>query len=70
MKLGDVCNGEEYGSSAKSKENGKIPVLRMGNIQSTRFDWNNLVYTSDETEINKYLLKNTMFYLIEQIVQS
>lgn len=57
VKLGDVCTSVEYGSAAKSQETGKVPVLRMGNIQNGRFDWNDLVYTDDENEINKYLLK-------------
>ena len=56
--LGDVCEKVEYGSSAKSQPTGKIPVLRMGNIQNGRFDWTNLVYTSDKDEIKKYLLKH------------
>ncbi len=55
--LGDVCSNVEYGSAAKSKETGKVPVLRMGNIQKGRFDWNDLVYTDNEEEIEKYLLK-------------
>ncbi len=55
--LGDVCEKVEYGSSAKSNPTGKVPVLRMGNIQNGRFDWSNLVYSSDADEINKYLLK-------------
>lgn len=29
---------------------------RMGNIQNARFDWSDLVYTSDDDEIAKYLL--------------
>jgi type I restriction enzyme S subunit len=41
--LGDVCVDVEYGSSAKSKKEGKIPVLGMGNVQDGRFDWNKLV---------------------------
>lgn len=57
VKLGEVCTSVEYGSAAKSKEKGKIPVLRMGNIQNGRFDWSDLVYTDDENEIKKYLLK-------------
>lgn len=57
VKLGDVCKSVEYGSSAKSAKTGKVPVLRMGNIQNGRFDYSDLVYTSDENEINKYLLK-------------
>ncbi|MDJ0676422.1 MAG: restriction endonuclease subunit S [Calothrix sp. MO_167.B42] len=56
-KLRDVCQKVEYGSSAKSKPEGKIPVLRMGNIQNGVIDWNDLVYTIDQEEIDKYLLK-------------
>src|SRR4051794_15974094 len=55
--LDDVVSGVEYGTSSKSERSGKVPVLRMGNIQNGRFDWNDLVYTNDEEEINKYLLK-------------
>jgi type I restriction enzyme, S subunit len=57
VTLGDVCTNVEYGSSAKSKTSGRIPVLRMGNIQNGRFDWSDLVYTDDESEIEKYTLK-------------
>jgi type I restriction enzyme S subunit len=56
--LGELCNGVEYGSSAKSQKEGKIPVLRMGNIQNGKFDWDNLVYSDDEAEIQKYMLKH------------
>jgi type I restriction enzyme, S subunit len=55
--IGDVCTGVEYGSASKSKATGKIPVLRMGNIQNGIFDWEDLVYTDDEEEINKYSLR-------------
>ena len=57
VKLGEACKNVEYGSAAKSKETGKIPVLRMGNIQGGRFDWSDLVYTNDEAEISKYILR-------------
>ena len=56
--LGDLCNDVEYGSSAKSKKEGKIPVLRMGNIQNGQLDWEKLAYTDDKDEIKKYLLKH------------
>ena len=56
--LGDLCDGVEYGSSAKSKKEGKVPVLRMGNIQDGQLDWENLVYTDDKDEIARYLLKH------------
>jgi len=56
VALGDVANGFSYGSSAKSSKTGKIPVLRMGNIQNMALDWNDLVYTSNDQEIEKYRL--------------
>lgn len=56
--IGDLCDRVEYGSSAKSKKVGKIPVLRMGNIQDGRLDWRDLVYTDDNDEINRYRLKH------------
>ena len=56
--MGDLCDGVEYGSSAKSKKEGHIPVLRMGNIQGGKLDWENLAYTDDKDEIKKYLLKH------------
>jgi type I restriction enzyme, S subunit len=57
IELGEVCHNVEYGSGIKSKAQGKVPVLRMGNIQNGRFDWNDLVYSDDDVEIKKYLLK-------------
>lgn len=45
-----------YGTSAKSQKEGLIPVLRMGNLQNGNLDWSDLVYTSDENEIEKYKL--------------
>ena len=56
--LGELCDKVEYGSSAKSKADSGVPVLRMGNIQDGRLDWGNLVYTNDKAEIEKYLLKH------------
>lgn len=56
--LNELCNDVEYGSSAKSQKQGKVPVLRMGNIQNGKLIWDDLVYTDDEIEIKKYLLKH------------
>ena len=56
--LGDLCDGVEYGTSAKSKKEGKIPVLRMGNIQDGHLEWDNLVYSDEKDEIKKYLLRH------------
>lgn len=57
VSLGSVGKGFNYGTSAKSQPEGKVPVLRMGNLQSGELDWSDLVYTSDITEIKKYLLE-------------
>lgn len=58
VALGEVALSFSYGSSAKSSREGRVPVLRMGNIQAGRLDWSDLVYTSDEDEIEKYRLSN------------
>ncbi|MFM5397619.1 restriction endonuclease subunit S [Aeromonas veronii] len=55
--LGDFINKPTYGSSAKSDKDGLVPVLRMGNLQNGKLDWTELVYTSDEVEIEKFKLK-------------
>lgn len=55
-KLGWMTCGVEYGTAAKSARTGRVPVLRMGNIQNAQFDWTDLVYTSDDNEIADYLL--------------
>jgi type I restriction enzyme S subunit len=61
--LRDVVDKFNYGSSAKSERKGKIPVLRMGNIQNGEIDWSDLVYSNDDDEIKKYLLtKNTVLF--------
>ena len=57
VRLGSVARGFAYGSSSKSQSDGLVPVLRMGNIQSGKLDWSNLVYSSDPKEIEKYLLE-------------
>ena len=55
-KLGSLTCGVKYGTAAKSAKAGTAPVLRMGNIQNAKFDWADLVYTSDDDEISEYLL--------------
>lgn len=57
VKLGEICEGFMYGTSNKSVSSGKCPVLRMGNIQNGKIDWEKLVYTNDSEEIEKYKLK-------------
>lgn len=54
--LKDVSDKFQYGTSAKSELEGEVPVIRMGNIQHSKIDWNKLKFTSDKTEIEKYNL--------------
>ena len=56
VELGAAARDFSYGSAAKSSKSGSVPVLRMGNIQDGRLDWNDLVYTSVPEEIKKYRL--------------
>ena len=56
-RLDDHCSRFQYGSSRKSAKEGKVPVLRMGNIQNGEIDWSDLVFTSDVEEIRKYRLQ-------------
>jgi len=58
IRLQDVTEHLDYGSSAKSAQTGQVPVLRMGNIQEGKIDWSDLVYTSDVDEIGKYGLED------------
>ena len=58
VELGEVCDNFQYGSSKKSNDKGKIPCLRMGNIQNGRIDWGDLKFAPDDEEFKKYLLNN------------
>lgn len=57
VTLDKLCSSFQYGTSTKSESEGKVPVLRMGNLQNGEIVWDDLVYTSDDSEINKYKLK-------------
>ena len=56
VRLGEVCSLMQYGTSKKSQLQGKIPVLRMGNLQNGKIDYSSLVYSSDEGDIEAYSL--------------
>lgn len=57
VTVGEIAKDIAYGSSAKSAKSGKVPVLRMGNIQSGELDWTGLAFTSDPVEIERYALR-------------
>jgi type I restriction enzyme S subunit len=56
VPLGRLVASVEYGSSAKSRPSGEVPVLRMGNLQDGKVVWDDLVYTDSKAEIGKYFL--------------
>jgi type I restriction enzyme S subunit len=56
MTVSDVCERFEYGTSTKSLPEGRVPVLRMGNLQHGELDWSSLVYTDDSGDIQKLAL--------------
>ena len=63
VSVGEICTDIKYGTSKKSLKSGKMPVLRMGNIQGGIIDYTNLVYSSDDEDIKKYRLnKNDLLF--------
>ncbi|MCX7552120.1 restriction endonuclease subunit S [Xanthomarina sp. F2636L] len=52
----DFIHSVEYGTSEKSLNEGDVPVLRMGNMQNGLIDWSDLKYTSNKSDIQKYIL--------------
>ena len=62
-RLGSICMPLQYGTSKKSDKAGKIPVIRMGNLQSGEIDYSDLAYSSDKEDIEKYCLnKNELLF--------
>jgi type I restriction enzyme S subunit len=57
IELDNISDGFQYGTSSKSEINGKVPVLRMGNLQNGRIDWSDLKYSNDKNDIAKYKLR-------------
>lgn len=63
ISLSKLCDSFQYGTSKKSLKTGKVPVLRMGNLQEGKIDWSKLKYSSDSKEIKKYeLLPDTVLF--------
>jgi len=58
-RLGNLCPSLQYGTSEKSQSEGKIAVLRMGNILPLgELCYDDLVFTSNEDDIAKYALES------------
>lgn len=51
--IDETCTNIQYGTSNKSSKSGKVAVLRMGNLQNGKIDYENLVYTSNDYDIER-----------------
>lgn len=51
--IADTCTNIQYGTSEKSAPSGKVAVLRMGNLRGGKIDYSNLVYTSNDYDIER-----------------
>lgn len=56
-KLSVLCDSLSYGTSRKSQKQGSVAVIRMGNLQNGEIDWSDIVYTDNQDDIRKYILK-------------
>ena len=55
--IGNLCSSLQYGTSEKSLTEGKVVVLRMGNISHLgELNYDDLVFTSNDDDIAKYTL--------------
>lgn len=52
----DICRSLKYGTAKKSEPTGKVVVIRMGNLQHGEIVWDDLVYSNDSEDIEKYRL--------------
>lgn len=51
--IAETCTNIQYGTSEKSAPSGKVAVLRMGNLQGGKIDYSNLVYTSNDYDMER-----------------
>lgn len=56
ISISEICHSLKYGTSKKSVSQGKVVVIRMGNLQNGEINWDDLVYSNDEEDIEKYRL--------------
>lgn len=54
--IDELCFSLKYGTAKKSKSEGSVVVIRMGNLQQGEIDWTDLAYTDDPEDIEKYRL--------------
>ena len=56
VSVSEICHSLKYGTAKKSLPEGKVVVIRMGNLQDGEIDWSDLAYSNDPEDIEKYSL--------------
>lgn len=54
--VSEICHSLKYGTAKKSSSEGTVVVIRMGNLQDGEISWDDLAYSNDEENIEKYKL--------------
>ena len=54
--IGECCTSLKYGTAKKSESSGKVAVIRMVNLQHGEIEYDDLVFSNDEEDIEKYSL--------------
>ena len=56
VSVSEICHSLKYGTAKKSSTEGAVVVIRMGNLQDGEISWDDLAYSNDEEDIEKYKL--------------
>lgn len=56
ISVSELCHSLKYGTAKKSSSEGKVVVIRMGNLQDGEINWDDLAYSNDKEDIEKYKL--------------
>ena len=56
VSVSEICHSLKYGTAKKSSTEGTVVVIRMGNLQDGEISWDDLAYSNDEEDIEKYKL--------------
>lgn len=56
VSVSEICHSLKYGTAKKSSSEGTVVVIRMGNLQDGEISWDDLAYSNDEEDIEKYKL--------------
>ncbi|MEY8439911.1 restriction endonuclease subunit S [Anaerotruncus colihominis] len=56
VSVSEICHSLKYGTAKKSSSEGTVVVIRMGNLQDGEINWDDLAYSNDEEDIEKFKL--------------